>query len=312
MKNLERKVVRRNERSFVRNTFPVLLLALLVFLFSTVTSSQDSTSSFPDSHDMSHQYLWLDENAIPETLQQRFPPPEDFERQVVAEGSFAEWLRGLPLKQRDAKVLLFDGRAKSSQRHHAAVVDIDCGNKDLQQCADAVIRLNAEYLFATGKQESIQYDFTSGDRCSWSDWRQGIRPIVAGNFVRFAKIAFPDTSYKSFRSYLIKVFTYAGTLSLERELTPVAPQDIRPGDVFVQGGSPGHAVLVLDVAHNSNTNEIAFLLAQSYMPAQDIHILKNHSDPQMSPWYVWKDTEVLQTPQWTFKWTDLRRFPSTQ
>jgi len=285
------------------------LVACLVILPFSATYSQDSIPALPGNSDSLHWYLWLEGEAVHETLQQRFSPPAGFERQSATEGSFGEWLRGLPLKSRDAKVHLFDGRPKSSQRHHAAVLDIDCGSKDLQQCADAVIRLNAEYLFAAGQQDSIHYSFTSGDRCSWSDWRQGIRPIVEGNDVHFAKIASQDSSHQSFRRYLSTLFMYAGTISLQRELSPVKPGDIRAGDVFVQGGSPGHAVIVVDVARNSNTNEIAFLLAQSYMPAQDIHVLRNHTNPEMSPWYQLNDTDKLQTPEWTFNWTDLRRFP---
>jgi hypothetical protein len=67
-------------------------------------------------------------------------------------------------------------------RHHA-VLDIDIGTEDLQQCADAVIRLRAEYLLATECDEAIAFDFTSGDRASWSNWRRGFRPKVVGNDV---------------------------------------------------------------------------------------------------------------------------------
>ena len=42
------------------------------------------------------------------------------------------------------------------------------------------------------------------------------------------------------------------------------------GDVLIQGGSPGHAVIVVDMAENPATGEKLYLLAQSYMPAQDI------------------------------------------
>ncbi|MBN2491573.1 MAG: hypothetical protein JXQ29_12055 [Planctomycetes bacterium] len=117
-----------------------------------------------------------------------------------------------------------------------------------------------------------------------------------------------DRSYGSFRRYLDTVFTYAGTASLVRELRRVpSRRDLRAGDVFVHGGHPGHAVLVVDVAESGDGQEKAFLLAQSYMPAQDIHILKNPGDAR-SPWYSTGFGETLRTPEWTFAAIEQRRF----
>ena len=42
---------------------------------------------------------------------------------------------------------------------------------------------------------------------------------------------------------------------------------------------------------------------------QEIHILRNPSDPRLSPWYLLDFGETLVTPEWTFRKTDLRRFP---
>lgn len=82
------------------------------------------------------------------------------------------------------------------------------------------------------------------------------------------------------------------------------------GDVFIRGGSPGHAVIVLDMAENKATGERVFLLAQGYMPAQDIHILKNPSAPNLSPWYSTRFGTTLQTPEWEFKAGELKAFKS--
>ena len=49
------------------------------------------------------------------------------------------------------------------------------------------------------------------------------------------------------------------------------------------------------------------MLAQSYMPAQDIHVLRN--DGALNPWYaVIPGATELQTPEWTFKTNQLRRW----
>ena len=69
---------------------------------------------------------------------------------------------------------------------------------------------------------------------------------------------------------------FCGSVSLSRELkTKSNIHEIQAGDVFIKGGTPGHAEIVLDVAVNKKTGKKIFLLAQSYMPAQEIHILKS-------------------------------------
>lgn len=105
------------------------------------------------------------------------------------------------------------------------------------------------------------------------------------------------------------VFTYAGTWSLEKEMQAVKDiNQMQIGDVFIKGGSPGHAVIVLDIAENPQTKEKIFLLAQSYMPAQDIQVLINPNDAKLSPWYSINFTNELVTPEWTFEKKQLKRF----
>ncbi|MBN8129444.1 hypothetical protein J0J27_23340, partial [Vibrio vulnificus] len=72
---------------------------------------------------------------------------------------------------------------------------------------------------------------------------------------------------------------------------------------------PGHAVLVADMAANPATGEKRFLLLQSYMPAQEIHVLKNPSAADGSPWYPAAFEGDLVTPEWTFAAGSLRRWP---
>jgi hypothetical protein len=81
------------------------------------------------------------------------------------------------------------------------------------------------------------------------------------------------------------------------------------GDVFIKGGFPGHAVLVADMAEDAATGEKRFLLLQSYMPAQDIHVLKNPAAPDGSPWYPASSDGDFVTPEWTFPSGALRRWP---
>jgi hypothetical protein len=112
----------------------------------------------------------------------------------------------------------------------------------------------------------IAFDFTSGHPARWSDWSAGRRPTVSGSQVAWAARSAPDASYRSFRAFLDVVSTYAGSYSLARQIETVAdPRHVEPGDVFIQGGFPGHAVLVADVAVDAR-GERAFLLLRAPRP----------------------------------------------
>jgi hypothetical protein len=102
--------------------------------------------------------------------------------------------------------------------------------------------------------------------------------------------------YSDFRKYLDMVFAYAGTLSLSKEMDAIPVSDMRIGDIFIKSASPGHCVIIVDMAQNKETGQKLFIIAQSYMPAQDIHILKNKIDPAISPWYPVDFGNHLETP----------------
>jgi hypothetical protein len=279
-------------------TFRIIALAFCTLILFT-TNSPAQPKNYP----------WLGERELIATIATEIPPPAGYERVTVEANSFAHWLRNLPLKQKDTPVYLYDGRKKGNQRAHFAVVDIDTGTRNLQQCADAVIRLRGEYLYSRGRYPAIHFNFTSGDEASFIQWAAGYRPIVNGNKVQWVKRASEDSSYKNFRSYLTTVFIYAGTSSLSTEL--ISRKDIHEmeiGDIFIEPGFPGHAVIVVDMAENKQNGKKVFLLAQSYMPAQDIHVLKNPNNAGLSPWYNLDFGSILRTPEWTFKSSDLKYF----
>ena len=248
-------------------------------------------------------------NADQMTLNKRVNTPEGSERVTVDEASFSHYLRTLPLKEHNAKVRYYDGSIKENIGVYEAVVDMDIGTRNLQQCADAIIRLRGEYLFNNEDYEEIHFNLTNGFRVDYSKWIKGNRVMVEGNNTYWKNTAKASNTYADFRKYMTFVFTYAGTLSLEQELTPIAIENMKIGDVFIKGGSPGHAVIVVDMAKNLTSGETYYMLAQSYMPAQDIQILKNPSNSDISPWYVLdKDEELVRTPEWRFNKDNLKRF----
>lgn len=228
-------------------------------------------------------YSWLDEapSATQQSLEQRFAPPKGYRRISAPADSWAQWLRGLPMKPKASPVKLYTGARKWRQDAHAGVVDIDVGKRDLQQCADAIMRLRAEWLYATRPGKRIAFNDTKGRAMTYAPQRK-------------------QRSYKKFRKYLVRVFAYAGTYSLERELARKPVRDIAIGDVWIKGGFPGHAVLVVDIAVHPETGDKKFMLLQSYMPAQDMHILINPDRSTHDPWYDVVPDQPLKTPEWTF------------
>lgn len=228
--------------------------------------------------------------------------PPGFARIHQPPGSFGAWLRAMPLKK-DNTVYLFNGKKKLNQEAQFAVLDISVGNKDLQQCADAVMRLYAEYLYEQKQLSKIAFYATDGTLMDYDGWRKGIRyNLQQGRLVK-RRTAAQAENRQVFMQYLETVFAWAGTLSLSRQLKPTA--EIQAGHVFIQGGSPGHAVIVIDVAENG-AGERRYLLAQSYMPAQNMHVLNNPNG--QSPWYSTPPDQVLVTPEWSFRPGSLKRF----
>ena len=233
-------------------------------------------------------------------------PPDGFSRVEVT--GFSRYLRNLPLKPEGTKVKLYDGSTKYWQGGAYAIVDIEIGTTDLQQCADACIRLRAEYLWRSKQYSAIHFNFTNGFRADYVKWAEGYRISVSGNRAEWYKAGEADYSYRAFRKYLNIVFSYAGTASLSREMILVSLGDARIGDVFILGGHPGHAMIIVDMATDDSGRK-AILVAQSYMPAQDIHVVTNLVDRAASPWYIYDEkTQTFRFPEWTFDAGQIKRF----
>ena len=234
------------------------------------------------------------------TVAERFTTPSGFTRIKSDANSFGAFLQNTSLKPNGTLVHYYNGQEKPN-KVAAAVLNLDVGAKDLQQCADAVMRLRAEYLYQSKQYDKLHFNFTSGFKADYAKWRTGYRIAVKGNTVNWVKSSKESISYESFREYMNMVFTYAGTASLSKELKLISQKDMQIGDVLILGGSPGHAVIVVDMAENAKTNKKLFMVAQSYMPAQDIHILINKNDPAISPWYKLEpNAEQINTPEWDF------------
>jgi len=213
-----------------------------------------------------------------DTVITRFKIPAGYQQIKAASGSFGEYLQNLPLKPVGTQTKTYKGEIAHTDIFTAAVVDISVGQEDLQQCADAVMRLRGEYLYQQKKYEAISFHFESGFRCDYIHYADGYR-YHDGHWVLKAK---KDYGYATFMQYMNLVFAYAGTLSLQKELKSVQnPDELKAGDIFIHGGSPGHCFIVMDVVENSQHKK-QFLLAQSFMPAQNIQVLQYDGNPWFS------------------------------
>ncbi|MBX2842878.1 MAG: DUF4846 domain-containing protein [Flammeovirgaceae bacterium] len=275
----------------------------------TIVLAADKEVILADS--IKNKFSWLEEGGynIKQSIRNQIFPPNGYKRRIVEEGDFANWLSSLPLKPEGEEVLLFNGEKKYNQWAHFRIIKMDVGNRDLQQCADATMRLRAEYLYATKQFDDIQFNFTNGDLADFKTWRSGNKITISNNKLRWVSSSSSNSSYKSFKNYMKYIFMYAGTASLSQELISKLFDQINSGDILIKGGFPGHAVIVVDMAFHQTTGNKVFLLAQSYMPAQEMHILKNPDNANLSPWYSMKDlakSQIVHTPEWTFKTTDLK------
>ena len=240
------------------------------------------------------------------TLETRILPPDGYMRTEAKEDELIEFLRNYPVKTDGSPVYLYDGSEKGNQSAHVAVFELPIENRDLQQCADSVMRVYAEYYWNTRQYERIKFHFTNGFLADYISWRDGFRIFVDGNDVTWKKTADYDDSYENFVSYLHMVFSYAGTLSMEQESEQIDVSELQAGDIILKGGSPGHVVMIVDVCENVQ-GEKAFLFAQGYMPAQEFHVLKNPLHEE-NPWYYESEMdETIVTPEYVFAEGSIRR-----
>ena len=263
-------------------------------------------------------YPWKRRAAAYESLESRFKPPAGFTRVAAAPGSYAHWLRRLPLLPVGSPVKSYRGRVivAPGDSRLAAVVDLDLSKRDRQQCADTIMRLRGEYLHARGKGDQARFRWSGGERFSYKQWRKGIRPVKEGDRWRgFANKARPCRGRPCMRRYLEFLFAWTGTMHLQQEPRVKDPARVRAGDFLIQGGSPGHTVVLLDLARDAH-GEVRALIGQGFMPAQDLHVMRAATATASadaaggSPWFKLDfKADGVKTPFWRkFAWSDLRRF----
>ena len=258
-------------------------------------------------------YGWLKFNKrLPKlkALRDHIAPPSGYTREAVKPGSYGDYLRFVPVRQDRTGTLLYNGTPVYMPS--AGVVPLDLGPKDLHQCADSVLRLHAEYLWHARKANRAQYHFTSGHLAKWKNWRAGKVLVVRKNKVVTKKVKPVPNTHSAYRRYLDRVFMYASTRSMHRDAKVIKDlKSIQAGDFFLTPGSPGHVVMVMDIARNAAGQRVA-LIGQGYIPAREFHIVKGSRRATVDGlWYKLptKKSDLLVTPTWSpFKTSELKRF----
>lgn len=195
--------------------------------------------------------------------------------------SWPYFLQHLPAEHKP--IVDYKGNLIGNQEKHFAVLSFDIGNADLQQCADALMRIRAEYLFSRMKYTEIGFHFNNGIFYSWTDYLNGLRPILKNRKIILGHAAAASViSHSSLRKYLDIVYAYANTVSLCRELKYT--NRLETGTVIIYPGNPGHCCMIIDEALGDDRDTV-YKLAEGYMPAQSIYILSNPYEPDLNPWY---------------------------
>ena len=198
------------------------------------------------------------------------PVPNGFDRVEAPTGSYTEYLRSIPLKEKGYKLHLHSGQVAKHQVLAAAVVDQPLLNQN-EQCADVAMRLRAEYLWKNGCYDEIRFT------------------TVHDTVMRYR----PDTTHAYsmrfyFEEYLAEVFKWCNTGSLYNETVPRDFIDVQPGDILVHPAEPGekygHAIVVADVARNAK-GKVAILCMEGSTPAREKHIVRN-LNLLRNPWFV--------------------------
>ena len=227
---------------------------------------------------------WI--NPSGNTVVTRFKVPKNYTRVTYEKGSYAEYVRNLPLEYYGRKMYEYDGKLAEHQDWSASVIKTQFHSKGWLQCADCVMKLLGDYLYNKGKADELVFDFASGRRLSFANYSG------------------------SYEKYMSDVYMNANTSSLkaQKESIKLSLKDIFPGAYFIMDKDRvheyGHAIFVIDVARNDK-GEVAFLLAQGSTPSQDMYIFQNPLHPD-DPWYYSSEIgSTFEIPGWTFKTSNL-------
>jgi len=231
-----------------------------------------------------------------------------FKRTESVPGTFAQWLRNLPIKPSGSPVLDYRGLIYKSADDTtvAAVVDWDIRGKRMEQCMDILVRLYAEFLWSNNRKRELIFPLPGGYHLKWLDWQIGMRPFFKGVKVTMKKTAGEDSSRNNFESYLWTIFAESHTQQFYHGFKSIDPRDLQIGDFIVKKGTKSHAVMIVDLIRN-DSGEMMALIGHGDTPACQFYLLNYRKN---NPWFPidFKEAKLPLPIRRVMTWDGLRRF----
>ncbi|MDR2802499.1 MAG: DUF4846 domain-containing protein [Prevotellaceae bacterium] len=241
------------------------------------------------------------------TVIARFGVPAGYHRTDTAPATFAFFLQHLPLLPPKTPVKFYDG-VPNTASHAAAVIDMETGDKNLQQNIQTAIRLWAEYLFEQQRFPDIHFHINNGELIPYEQWAQGMK-LVINHKTYWTKTPSNPRLYQTFRRYLNFIFTNSDFQTLLQDMELSSANTVASGDVLIyNNGSENFVVMILDVAVHQETGETLVLLVSGGNPAQSVHVLQNTGENKTTgAWFPVKDG-VLTAGEMSFSTAQRYRF----
>ena len=126
------------------------------------------------------------------------PLPGGYERIAGTNPGYTQFLRSLPLKPKGSKVKLYTGGNAHFQTMNYAVVDLPVLS-NAEQCADACMRLKAEYLYRPDNTTRLNFKTSTASPCATAVGHRE-KPFTA---ISADSMALPAPSHSAARCSLV-------------------------------------------------------------------------------------------------------------
>jgi hypothetical protein len=243
-----------------------------------------------------------------ETVIETIQVPQGFTRIAVEKGSFACWLRNLPVKSSGSAVFDYRGRIYKAGNDStvARVVDWNILGNRMEQCMDILVHFYAKYLRQTKREDEISFPIPGGYRLGWQDWEKGWRPLFNGINMIMNQCTRDDSSESSFKSYLNTVFAESHTQQFYHTCKVIKRENVQIGDFIVKKGSKSHAVMIVDLAVDEQGQMVA-LIGHGDTPACQFYLFNYQKN---NPWFPldFKNDYLPLPIRKKMSWDGLRRF----